>query len=260
MDSYSLFDNIQVEKANAIARYNRFNNISKLFKIIEVFVIAALISWSSTRLPTVFKSSIEYLYACSYYILNQHVIFLVGNFIVIVCYFLSRDTQISNDSVTDSVSDSVTGSVTPETSGGDGNRYKYATTSDENKITESGSVVEPVQLPVHDFTEDAAVCDVNRIVVKTEVEKIKKAEKQIEKFKRTQSEKLKRDISMRTRRELRRSVTERRRGGGEVAEERRKSDGDSSVDSLSNEEFRLAVEAFILKQQSFIKQQSMVEN
>ncbi|KAI3767139.1 hypothetical protein L2E82_17226 [Cichorium intybus] len=90
---------------------------------------------------------------------------------------------------------------------------------------------------------------------------IKQAAKQIERFQRTQSAKLKREISMKPRRELRRSVTERRRSV-EVQTGDRNSSMTSSetVERLSNEEFRLAVEAFISKQQSFLKQQTMVEN
>lgn len=73
---------------------------------------------------------------------------------------------------------------------------------------------------------------------------IKKAAKQIKKFQRTQSEKLKSEICVKARKELRRSVTEKKK--------------EKSVERLSNEEFRIAVEAFISKQQTFLKQQSIM--
>lgn len=254
MDSYSFVDNIQIEKANAVARYKRFNNIAKLFRLLEVFVAVALISWSSTRLPTVFKVSGEYLYAFSCYILNQHIVFLLGNVIVILCYILSRNE-------TDHVHD-----------------YSPQVLEVTNKIIEVDSNVELV-LPQVEEKEEQKVLEINETVVinesenkvvddvelvangcnqkqkidKTEAEDaIKQAAKQIERFQRTHSAKLKRVMSTKPSRELRRSVTERRKsvdGGG----------GDTPVEKLSNEEFRLAVEAFILKQQSFLKQQTMVD-
>ncbi|PWA92478.1 hypothetical protein CTI12_AA058680 [Artemisia annua] len=199
MDSYKIIDNIQVEKANALARYKRLNNITKVFRVMEFLVLVALISWSTSYVPNGFKVVGGYIYACSCYILNQHVVFLLGNIIVLLCYVLSGQTENATESVAeliDSATDSVviqnvTESIVPQ--GFEDNYKTYETT------------------------------------------------KQIERFKRTQSARLKREMSMRPCRELRRSVTDRRRGGRDLDTNRRKSDGDSTVDRLSNEELRLSV-------------------
>ncbi|KAK9054383.1 hypothetical protein SSX86_025461 [Deinandra increscens subsp. villosa] len=252
MASYGFIDSIQVEKANALARYRRFNNISIMFRAIEVFIAVALISWSSSRLPEVFKVSGEYLFACSSYVLNQHVVFLVGNVIVVLCYVLSGHTEIGSRSESSDCSEVL-------------EDVRYRSTNNR-KTTESDSVIEPAPPPVEvspaaveELEHEFVGCE--KAIVKTDAETvIKQAVKQIERFRRTQSAKLNREISTKPRGELRRSVTERRRSVAVAAGD---GDGESktssfeTVERLSNDEFRLAVEAFISKQQSFLKQQSM---
>ncbi|KAK1436532.1 hypothetical protein QVD17_02313 [Tagetes erecta] len=206
-------DNIKAEKANALARYKRFTNITKLFKIIELFVAIALISWSSTHLPSIFRLYNDYVTAFSSYLMNQHVVFLLGNLIVVVCYFLSRYSDSGNNSG-DSVfhCDNVVTNVKPIRSS-------------------------QIQFPINESESETV---------------IKQATKQIERFQRTHSEKMK--SRMKSRRELRRSVTEIRRSKAV------NSVGEESFDKLSNEEFRIAVETFISKQQMFLKQQKMIED
>ncbi|KAI3759153.1 hypothetical protein L6452_06734 [Arctium lappa] len=255
MDSYGFVDSIQVKKANALTRYKRFNNIAKMFRLIELFVVVALISWSSTRLPTVFKVSGEYLYACLSYVLNPHVVFLVGNVIVVLCYVLSGHTDVGHESASPDISeDNIINHKSNEISS-NADLVSLSPPVEESPDTKQTATVEIRYTVVR--------CDQNSIV-KTESEvaaetAIKQAAKQIERFQRTQSAKLKREISMKPGRELRRSVTEKRRSS-DVSADDKGSRSPSPVERLSNEEFRLAVEAFILKQQSFLKQQTMVEN
>ncbi|KAI3684877.1 hypothetical protein L6452_34104 [Arctium lappa] len=244
MDSYDFVDSVKAEKANALARYKRFTNLSKLLQFIEVFVAVVLISWSSTRLPLVLKISGEYLVAFSSYLMNQHVVFLVGNVIVVVCYVLSRRSEAGSES------------------GGSGIYYGEQKYNHQKTTVDAPKAKPVVESPI---TRQAAVTESRdrmitneKAIMKTESEvaaeaAIKQAAKQIERFQRTQSDKLKSQISMKSRRELRRSVTERR--NGELT-----STSVQAVERLSNEEFRIAVEAFISKQQSFLKQQSMVDN
>ncbi|GKB00070.1 hypothetical protein Tco_0828063 [Tanacetum coccineum] len=307
MDSYRVIDNIQVEKANALARYKRLNNFKKIFRLMEFLIVVALISWSTSYVPNGFKVVGGYIYACSCYILNQHVVFLLGNFIVLLCYVLSGRTENATESVEeaiDSATDSVvlrnvTELVVPQ--GFENNYAKYET-------SETVSQVVPALLPVVDNSpqmketvvaeeSEGKIVENENVIVKTECEMvaektIKQAAKQIERFNRTQSARLKREMSMRPCRELRRSVTDSRRTGRDLDTDRRKSDADSTVDRqrsdadstvdrrksdadltvdrrksdggspvdrLSNEEFRLTIEAFILNQRSLIKQQAMVE-
>ncbi|XP_024969762.1 uncharacterized protein LOC112509130 [Cynara cardunculus var. scolymus] len=254
MNSYGFMDSIQVEKANALARYKRFNNISKMFRLIELFVAVALISWSSTRLSTVVKVSGEYLYASLSYVLNPHFVFLVGNVIVVLCYVLSGHTDVGHESASPEISDD--------------NKYRSLNHPHKtNEISSNADLVEEFPDMKKAATEEIqdTVVRYENPIVKTESEAaaaetaIKQAAKQIERFQRTQSAKLKREISMKPERELRRSVTERRRRSVVSADDI-DSRSSSPVERLSNEEFRLAVEAFISKQQSFLKQQTMVEN
>ncbi|KAK1433600.1 hypothetical protein QVD17_10512 [Tagetes erecta] len=248
MDSYGFFDNVELEKANALARYNRFNTISKLVRVIEVmFIVAFFISWSSTRLPMVFKVSSEYLYVCFSYLLKQHVVFLLGNAIVVVCYVLSRHTD-------DHIINETTGTEIIENS-------TFRSYSDGDKTSEVVSVIEPVTVDIKQETFIKQVPQANRADnVKVETESviaaetvIKKATKEIEKFNRTQSVKLRREMTMKPCKDLRRSVTERRRNV--VSDDGGCSTPSSPVESLSDEEFRLTVEAFILKQQRLLKEQ-----
>ncbi|KAI3686665.1 hypothetical protein L1987_80348 [Smallanthus sonchifolius] len=79
---------------------------------------------------------------------------------------------------------------------------------------------------------------------------------QIERFRRTQSEKLKREMSIKPHRELRRSATAERSS----VDERSTAVSSEMVEMMSSEEFQLAVESFISKQQSFLKQEGLAES
>ncbi|XP_023771988.1 uncharacterized protein LOC111920647 [Lactuca sativa] len=243
---------------NAVTRYTLFINIARLFQLIEVFIAVVLISWSSSRLPSVMKVSGEYLLAFSSNLLNQHVVFFVGNVIIVLCYVLSRDSVSGYDS---EISD------------------EKRSLSSELKITGDASIGE-LRPPVNEtetevvketIMEEKGDQKLNGMI-KTESDMavetaIKQAAKQIDWFSRTQSAKLKREISLRrTQQELRRSATSTtakgRRNNMLVTSFKGSSTAISveTVDKLSNEEFQLAVETFISKHQSFLKQQSMAEN
>ncbi|XP_071742168.1 uncharacterized protein [Rutidosis leptorrhynchoides] len=238
---YDIIDTVKAEKANAIARYRRYTNITKLIRLLEVFVAISFISWTSTRIPTLFKFSGEYLFEFSSYLMNQHVVFLFGNVIIIACYVLSGYSESGTDSA-----------------------GSYGVHSDNaltiRKPTESLSEVQNRIISIPNPVNEKLI---KKVESESESEctavfpAIKQAAKQIKRFQRTQSE-LKSKISVRPHRQLRRSVTEMKRSGTVSV-------GESAapvkvVDRMSNEEFKIAVEAFILKQQKFLKQQSMVED
>ncbi|MFS7890182.1 hypothetical protein Hanom_Chr00s000007g01615751 [Helianthus anomalus] len=246
MEPYDFVHSIKAEKVNALARYKLFTNITKAVQFMEAFVAVALISWSSTHLPSVFKLSGEYLLAFTSYLMNQHVVFLVGNLIVFVCYVLSRFTDSGN--AESGVS-----------------RIQYDHVRDDQLTIQNPK---PAQLQVTETPVERQIMMIpneKERVRKPELEAvtaIKQAEKQIERFRRTQSD-LKSKISVKPQPEFQRSVSERRRrrrsmtvASGEL-ESTIKSF--KAVDELSNEEFRIAVETFISKQQKILKQQNMVE-
>ncbi|KAM0035481.1 hypothetical protein Hdeb2414_s0015g00446941 [Helianthus debilis subsp. tardiflorus] len=251
MEPYDFVHSIKAEKANVLAQYKLFTNITKVVQFMEAFVAVGLISWSSTLLPSVFKLSGEYLLAFTSYLMNQHVVFLVGNLIVFVCYVLSRFTDSGNAE-----------------SGVSGIQYDHVRddqlTIRNPKPAQLQVTETPVERQIMMIPNEKAIIETER-VTKPELEAvtaIKQAEKQIERFRRTQSD-LKSKISVKSQPELQRSVTERRRrrrsmtvASGEL-ESTIKSF--KAVDELSNEEFRIAVETFISKQQKILKQQNMVE-
>ncbi|XP_076884613.1 uncharacterized protein LOC143534390 [Bidens hawaiensis] len=234
MEPFDFVHNFKAQKANALARYKLFTNITKAVQLIEAFVAVALISWSSTRLPLVFKFSGEYLLALASYLMNQHVVFLVGNVIVFVCYLLSRYSDSGNESSSLGI--------------------QYDNSKDETVPDIPKVKLVPLQLtePPMEKTKIEPEPEVAAVTA------IKQAAKQIERFQRTQSD-LKSKISVKHQPELRRSATERRKSKAVASGELEPTIYSfPAVDKLSNEEFRIAVEAFILKQQRFLKQQSMV--
>lgn len=245
MDSHNFIDTVKLEKANAIARYRRFRNLAKLLQVFEVIVAVTLLSWSSTCLPAVLKLYGQYLLESSLYVLNPHVIFLIGNAIVIALFVLSRHIDAGNNS-------------------GASDFYDYYVEKRENQNSMAAAESQPSPEPVKEETiggeEKQIVCKENA-ARQTECEAvakaIDKATKQIQKFERTKSEKLKRDISVKPRKELRRSETEVRQIV--VTSGNRRTTAYETVDNLSNEEFRLTVEAFIEKQLKFLRQQKMAE-
>ncbi|KAI3460339.1 hypothetical protein Pfo_017002 [Paulownia fortunei] len=228
-----MFDNVKFEKEKAIARFNRFRRIVKLWQFFEVLVVFGLISWSSARVPAVLKISGGYFDEFSTYLFNHHVVFLIGNAIIVLLFMLCRQNDVNHSGAGDFYDDYV-------------------------KYSEAAHQREPTLPPIPD-TEDAPAAESGsgdgekQIVVRKEEIKaisqcddvaaaIEKATKQINRFQRTQSEKLKREIAVRPRPELRRSETDncRKTASSESSDV-------AEIETLSSEEFRRRVDAFIDK-------------
>lgn len=226
-----LFDNVKFEKERAIARFNRSHRVAKLWQIIEVSVLLGLVSWCSTRAPAVLRLAGGYFAAFSNYLFNHHVVFLIGNAIIVLLLTLFRDSSVSISGGRDFYDDYV--------------KYSEAAAAAHSRDS---------ALPPRTDTEDAVEsgggdCE-KQIVVRAEEKKpisqcddlaavIEKASRQIERFQRTQSEILKREITVRRAPLLRRSETNncRKADSSDAAE----------IEKLSNEEFRRRVDAFIDK-------------
>ncbi|KAK4434546.1 hypothetical protein Salat_0617400 [Sesamum alatum] len=229
-----VFDNVKFEKAKAVARFNRFRRLVKLWQFFEVLVVFGLISWSSARVPAVLRITGGYFVEVSTYLFNHHVVFLIGNAIIVLLFMLCRQ----NDDV------SLSG-------GGDfyDDYVKYSEAAAHRR--ETTTVPVPEDVPAEESA--GSVSEEKQIVLRTEETKgipqcddvaaaIEKATRQINRFQRTQSEKLKQEIAVRPRRELRRSETENNRetvssGPSDASE----------IETLSSEEFRRRVDAFIDK-------------
>ncbi|XP_028069070.1 uncharacterized protein LOC114271666 [Camellia sinensis] len=236
---------IQSEKAKAMIRYRRLRNVAKMWRILEFLVAFALLSWSSTRLPIIVSLAGQCLVQLSDYLFNPHINFVIGNAIIIVIVFLSRQNKAGNNSFTGdeygngeahqriaSISDGATPTPPPPTAA-----EMEETAYEDKQIVVSENVVTQMQ------------CDAASTA-------IEQAKKQIQRFQRTESEKLKRDLQANHRPQLRRSETEIKERS--VVRRRAISSYDA-VDRLNSDEFRRTVESFIAEQRRFLRTQKMDE-
>ncbi|XAR61734.1 hypothetical protein NMG60_11016237 [Bertholletia excelsa] len=247
----------QAEKAKAMKRYRRLQNSAKLWRMIEVVVALSLLSWSSTRLPNAVKLAGGCLPQLSDYLFNPHINFLIGNVIIIVLVLLSRQRNAGNNV-------------------GPGDLYdEYVRNSEAHQriVSVAGGEERPEEAAAAATPEAVETADDDRQIVLSEnpvtqmqcdavVTAIEEATKQIQRFQRTQSEKLKQDLHARPRRQpLRRSESEIQSRAVVVANrgDCRAISSFDTVDRLSNEEFRDTVEAFIAEQQMFLRAQKMAD-
>ncbi|GER42517.1 anaphase-promoting complex subunit 4 [Striga asiatica] len=216
-------DSLKQEKEKAMASFNRFRRIADLWQFFEVLLVLGLISWSSGRVPGVAWAAGGCLADFSNYLHNHHVVFLIGNAIIVLLVALCRHTDAS-------VAASGGGSFYD-----DYVRYSEAAAAAAQHGQPSPRVVESGGGGDGEKQLAAEILPFDDVA-----EAIEKAARQIERFQRTQSEKLRRQISARPRREFRRSETESRRKEdlGYRAPE---------IERLSNEEFQRIVDAFIDK-------------
>lgn len=208
---------------------NYFRITAQLRQFFEVLLLLGLISWSSARLPALFRTAAVYAIELSTYLFNHHVVFVIGNSIIVSLFLLCRR-----------------GDAAASPSGDDGDLY-----NDYVKHSEAAAGALDQREPTYDLpppTEGGSE-EEKQIVVCTEemavearqcddvAAAIEKATRQIKRFQRTQSEKLKREIKA----PLRRSETENRRNSVSCGE--RFDAGE--IERLSSEEFRRTVDAFI---------------
>ncbi|GER26548.1 N-(5'-phosphoribosyl)anthranilate isomerase [Striga asiatica] len=209
MDYSQAFDIVKMEKLKAITRYNLLRRFSVARHILELAALLAFISWSPAAARTAVRISAH--------LLNHRLVFLVGNAIIALLFVLFRSaggggSVMNEDYVKHSEAAAHQAPPPREVEGG----------CEERRTVAARPEAEPGKPPGDDL---AAA--------------IERAAKQIRRFERTQSEKLRREIGARPRAALRRSESENRRAaaageGGAVEMER-----------LSSEEFRRTVDEFI---------------
>ncbi|XP_019152421.1 PREDICTED: uncharacterized protein LOC109149214 [Ipomoea nil] len=242
---FEVFDTVKLEKAKAIARFNRFRRMTTSLQFLEVIVALMLVSWSCTRVPGVMKFSGEFLVELWVYVCNPHVVFVIGNAIIVALVVLCRQTDAGCSSV---VSDFCGEDDGEEIGGGE---------TQPPVVSSEASTPPPQPEAAGDETKQI-VCS-ESVVQKPQCTELstamKTATKQIEKFQRTQSEKLKRAIALKPQGVLRRSETEMHRKAAGSGEPRAMPTIDT-VEDLSSEEFRLRIEKFIRKNQEFFKVES----
>ncbi|KAL3639135.1 hypothetical protein CASFOL_017042 [Castilleja foliolosa] len=229
MEYSQVFDIVKFEKANTIARFNMFLRIAKSRHILEAVVLLGLISWSTALFPAAAKMVAGKVVRFSAYIFNHHFIFLIGNAIIALLFFMCR----RNDGASSAASSAA------------GDLYEDYVNHREAAI--HVELAPPQPSPMPDKTsclaavggdEEVVVPQSDDVAVAIEV-----AERQIRRFQRTQSERLRREIGVRPQAEFRRSESENRRKSVSSVDESITSD----MERLSSEEFRRRVDAFIGK-------------
>lgn len=233
---HEVFDNVKYEKARAMVRFNRFRKMMKLLQFVEVLLAFMFISWSWTYLPAAVKFSGDLLVELSVYIFNPHVIFLIGNAIIVSVLLLCRQTEAENHSVTGGIHRDDVRSCEVQ--------LPIVTTCDGYVVTSSPSSSPGIAVP--NFAGDESkqiVCSESKVPNKVQSDAaettIDVTTKNIQILQRTKSEDLKQEIPPK---KLRRSQTDM-----------------AAVDTLSNEEFKLTIEAFIKKNQIFFEKQRLAE-
>lgn len=255
MDSYE-FDAIKIEKAKAMQRYRTFNKIATIVRSLEIFVVVVLISWSvfrsSAYLPAAINFSAAFLRRVCNLLFCPHFVFLLGNAIIIALFANSRDKTSSEKSVGDEIfSVSAADSISAGKSGG-GDVF-----SGESQVEEREPEVAKDVVYVPPRPAETAIVEVAE--KREPGVEVKAVDEERRTYRRSQSavEKVIGEEEVKEKIELRRSrtVPRRKSGDGEAAMAARRR-RISDVDDLSNEEFRRRVEAFIEKQQKFLREES----
>lgn len=92
---------IKVEKSNAMLRYKRIENITALFRLMEICIFLFIISRLSTHLPLAFKVFGDCIRCLYITIFSPGFLFLLGNSIVLVLFLKSghhsaQETNVFN--------------------------------------------------------------------------------------------------------------------------------------------------------------------
>ncbi|KAL3350746.1 hypothetical protein AABB24_023260 [Solanum stoloniferum] len=93
------FHKIKSEKANAMLSYKKRQNVTILFRFIEFCIFLAIISRISTRLPLTFKFSIECFKGLGVALISPRFVFVLGNTIVIILFLKSGHSSGSTNNV-----------------------------------------------------------------------------------------------------------------------------------------------------------------
>ncbi|KAL1539530.1 hypothetical protein AAHA92_23998 [Salvia divinorum] len=216
-----IFDFIKFEKAKSIATFNR---IAKLRQYFELLLVLGLISWSSARAPALLRAATAYAVELSAYLFNHHVVFLFGNAIIFSLFLLCRRQSDAAAAAPSSGDDFYDEYV----------KHSDAAAAEADSADLPRSEVSGEKKQIVARAEAKPQCDENDDVAAA----IYNARRQIKRFERTQSEKLKREISA----TLRRSETEIRRKSVSCDGERFDA---AEIERLSSEEFRRKIDAFI---------------
>uniref|UniRef100_A0A7N0V2I7 DUF4408 domain-containing protein n=1 Tax=Kalanchoe fedtschenkoi TaxID=63787 RepID=A0A7N0V2I7_KALFE len=212
--------NVKAEQSTGIRFYSY--KVRKLVKLLEILSALILVLWSSTRLPVAVKLLAESAKQLCALLLSTPSVFLIGNAIVVALVGSFQSSPGPNPDPYE----------------------EFVERSRRMTQTQSHEVELEKQSEEEDSSSAAAAATVPESVDVSEVSKVKR-------YRRTQSESV---VLVRpdVRKELRRSRTGDVGMEGKLAWEKRS----EVVDDLSGDEFRRRVEAFIAKQQRFLRDEN----
>ncbi|KAG9143788.1 hypothetical protein Leryth_011453 [Lithospermum erythrorhizon] len=237
----NIFDNVKYEKEKAMKRFIKFQQMKKILKVLEFVFVLCLLSWSTKKIIPSMVGFSNMVFEVFVSFLNPHFVFLIGNSIILSLFLLCNQHGQGNSS-------------------GDGNNiniyHEYSCSSETSTLTSEVPLTSSGVVPKVVEEEEMN----KRVVESVQCEEVEvalaAAEHEIKRFQRTFSEKLKREIGVRGKKELRRSETENGRGGGGGGSGEGRVVGSlvKTVEHLSNEEFKLVIDDFIDKHRAFSKE------
>ncbi|KDP41769.1 hypothetical protein JCGZ_26787 [Jatropha curcas] len=224
----SSFDNIKLKKANALKKHRQLQKIANFFRFIEVCIVLALISRFSIRLPVAVKNSSEYFKDLTVILVSPRFVFVLGNVIVITLF--AKSGQFSSQ----------------DSTGKNSRTDIYEEFLQKSERSHGMHLYEPQNKAKQSINRGKQGACVQHTVTGEET----RAALEIKNYQRSQSEKLLIKANPnKSCRELRRSATEKFKENVESSEGWVKIS--YPEDSMSNEEFRCTVEAFIARQKRF---------
>ncbi|OWM80245.1 uncharacterized protein LOC116194303 [Punica granatum] len=201
--------------------------IANLFRVMELFVVLVLLSRFSTQLPEAVKSSGKYFTDLKLAVLSPCFIFVLGNVIVITLLaksgrFSGKDTGSKNDFYDEFI--------------GKSERLNHGTI---------------LKLRDSDYQDKQVIFE--KVVPSKDVNGSSYSEAtKTAAYRRSQSDKILHRQNEKPKRELKRSVTEKCVKRFQFSE-KLSIEGPFPEDSMSNDEFRQTIEAFIARQQRFLR-------
>ncbi|XP_051132430.1 uncharacterized protein LOC127252335 [Andrographis paniculata] len=219
-------DNIRVEKAKAIAKYRMLQRLTSLFRYLELFVFLILLSRFSGGMLSLVNHNIFKELAAT--LISPRFVFLLGNAIVIALFFMSGGFSTLNGDKSLDLYDEYVQKCQGQGRGSNSN---------------SNSIIS------------------NQMMKSSDAYSYRYAHSK-RKMKRCKSQNLeavaRRDEQHR---ELRRNLTEiphRTSSSGSSSTAKRRVAGAYAEDEMSGDEFRRTVEAFIARQQRFLREEGEI--
>lgn len=246
MHSFAL-DSVEAEKANAMLSYCSLRNVSKLFRLAELSLALLLFFWIVAQLPFAIQISGDFLRKISTVIASHAFVFIFCNAIIVTLFFKFSQFSDRNSAVYNAEADVYAELVTK--SGNDRPKSR----SEDPPLSQEPEVVvyeDKQMICAANTTPPTPACEkAVPTVTDSETDSYRKI------YTRSQSEKLNRDRAKKSRRVLQRSDTEK----CQQIVTTRDNLGKPwyPEDELSNEEFRRIIEAFIAKELTFRRKESL---